>query len=229
MKALIVGLILCVSQLFGCVASHTLKDSISSAVTIMSNNPVTILSPNDINGTMGSGVLVTTKAGTFVWTAAHVVQNNITGNQLIFFRTEGLIRDNMDIKLGTVVAFSIEHDLAVIKIEKPFIASTSTKFFNDSHRPDAGTKVFVIGSPHGLAGASMLSTGVISRYFKLDGLKANLDAQINNGSSGGGVYLEDGRCIGLVVRIWADKYPVIVTYEEIRSWAKENNIEYALE
>ena len=48
------------------------------------------------------------------------------------------------------------------------------------------------------------------------------------GSSGGGVYLEDGRYVGMLVRGAGETFNLIVPVRRMQAWAKKAKVEWAL-
>lgn len=226
MKWLIMTL-LCFCIMLSCEARSFIEKDIASSVTIVSNSPIPQLF-EDKSGYIGSGVQIINKHGVFVWTAAHVVSNNKFGKPTILFRTRSANgKDGFFIQEGRVVGYSSKIDLAVIRIEKPFLSSVSTSFYNGDD-PPVGSSVFVVGSAGGLGGSGLISNGIISKYSHEETTTIFLTSSISHGSSGGGVFLEDGRCIGIITQMWVDKYAIALSYQDIRKWAKEKNMEYAL-
>jgi hypothetical protein len=93
------------------------------------------------------------------------------------------------------VALDRERDLALIKIEANKMPY-SLLFNSDSIK--IGQEIYVVGSPAGLE--NTISKGIISQIRKDgDELKLQFDAAISPGSSGGGIFDNSGRLIGITV------------------------------
>jgi S1-C subfamily serine protease len=145
----------------------------------------------------GSGVIIDSEAG-FVLTARHVVQ------------ALGAIRvtlANGERALASVVGSDPANDLAVLQVHG--LAGLQAATFGDSMNLRVGDGVLAIGNPFGLEGS--LTLGVVSGIGReLPGrlgapnLQRNLvqfDAAVNPGSSGGGLFDNSGRLVGIVTAI----------------------------
>lgn len=90
--------------------------------------------------------------------------------------------------VAVVVATSTSHDLALIHIDR-----RRTSFFVIADSATRGQKVFVLGSPLGIT--DTLSTGIIAR---IDGDVTLLDCSALPGNSGGPVFDEDQKLVGIL-------------------------------
>src|SRR5438477_3862755 len=100
---------------------------------------------------------------------------------------------------ATVVGMDRSHDLAVIQIKAPDLASMT---LGDSKNLQVGQKVYAIGNPFGLAGT--LTSGIVSSIRSVqepDGVTIDeaiqTDAAINPGNSGGPLLNSRGEVIGI--------------------------------
>src|SRR5438445_5949205 len=100
---------------------------------------------------------------------------------------------------ATVVGTDRSHDLAVIQIKAPDLASMT---LGDSRNLQVGQKVYAIGNPFGLAGT--LTSGIVSSIRSVqepDGVTIDeaiqTDAAINPGNSGGPLLNSRGEVIGI--------------------------------
>src|SRR6266705_6728145 len=100
---------------------------------------------------------------------------------------------------ATVVGTDRSHDLAVIQIKAPDLASMT---LGDSKNLQVGQKVYAIGNPFGLAGT--LTSGIVSSIRSVqepDGVTIDeaiqTDAAINPGNSGGPLLNSHGEVIGI--------------------------------
>jgi S1-C subfamily serine protease len=100
---------------------------------------------------------------------------------------------------ATVVGTDRSHDLAIIQIKAPELASMT---LGDSRNLQVGQKVYAIGNPFGLAGT--LTSGIVSSIRQVqepDGVTIDeaiqTDAAINPGNSGGPLLNSHGEVIGI--------------------------------
>ena len=200
----------------------------------------------DVGRGCGTGVLVTRKVyrvnKTYVWTAAHVVDSlrNSDGT----FRTAQVYRELRNRQGQMVLSFSTEarviafsdadsgHDLAVLEVLKDNYDVSSTTFDLSNDPVLVGTALVHVGCTVGLYNS--VSYGVLSQT-DLDLLKTGRMFDQTSvmgypGSSGGGVYLAgSGKCIGLLTRGIGPGLNFIVPVRRMRSWAKHEGIEWALD
>ena len=223
---------------------------------------VTIRSEGGYGVGQGSGNLVTRKRGdetvTFVWTAAHVVDNlrqlrpyvdpnTGTTKMMIEFKDAAIVQEfrqdgrrigeiKMDARVLKYSDADNGEDLALLQVRKTNFTANSTTFYLDEKIPGIGTELYHVGSLLGQIGSNSLTTGVISqhgRVLNLNGANGvtfdQTTATAFPGSSGGGVFLKsDGRYVGMVVRGAGEGFNLIVPIRRIQKWAKRNNIEWSL-
>lgn len=201
----------------------------------------------------GSGTLFSRDGYTFVWTAGHVVDGlrrsrevidpaSGTRRTLVEFddakiltelredgRTVG--RVEMDAR---VVRFSDSEngdDLALLQVRKKNFVQASAVFYMDEKIPDIGTDVYHVGSLLGQLGSNSMTKGIISQIGRVyeNVVYDQTTATAFPGSSGGGVYLEDGRYIGMIVRGAGEGFNLKVPVRRMRAWAKNAKVEWALD
>lgn len=161
----------------------------------LQDTSVTIRSGSGWGSSQGSGNLVTRKRGdetiTFVWTAAHVIDNlrqlrpyvdpNTGSAKIVIefsdanivqeFRQNG--RRVGEIKMDAqVVKYSDAEngeDLALLRVRKTnFVGvETSTDFYLDETIPPIGTELYHVGSLLGQVGSNSLTTGVMSQHGRV--------------------------------------------------------------
>ena len=110
---------------------------------------------------------------------------------------------------ATVVGYSPDHDLAVLKINVPLGVSLVPIPVGTSQDLQVGQSVFAIGNPYGLD--QTLTTGVISALNRtINGASdrpiedvIQTDAAINPGNSGGPLLDSAGRLIGVNTAIYS--------------------------
>ena len=219
------------------------------SVTIVSR------SPSGYGGGEGSGVIITRKfpsgeSVNFIWTAAHVVDNLRTTRRIIDPKTgtpktvvefadakvvKGLTEEGRDVgKLelfAEVVRYSEEEDLALLRLRKKNFVSASVEFYLEKEIPSISTKLLHVGSLLGQLGSNSMTTGIMSQHGRL--IKKKVFDQTTvaafPGSSGGGVYVEDGRMIGMLVRGAGETFNLIVPVRRMQKWSKQAKVEWALD
>ena len=141
------------------------------------NNVVVVLAPD---GSTGTGFYV---APNLVITNHHVIENS---KFLEIKKYDG------SMTFGKVQKVDIDKDLALLKVESN---GDPVSFFNKDSLP-LGSTVQIIGHPSGLEFS--ITSGVVSAFRKIDlaksGVKVSLiqtDASINQGNSGGPLFLND--------------------------------------
>ena len=199
-----------------------------------------------VHGGSGSGTLVTRQVGdvtkTYVWTAGHVVreemQKNKTFNNVLIcqeFRHKGKSIGKSEVQ-AKVIAYSdpeMGEDLALLEIlQDNFRPLTiSAKFDLTAEVQDIGTKLVHVGCTQGLYNS--VSYGVISQtdidLLKTGKMFEQTSTMAYPGSSGGGMYLEDGTYIGMLTRGGGAGLNFIVPMRRILPWAKSMNCEWALD
>ena len=218
---------------------------------------VTIRAENDYQKSEGSGILITRKIGdeqvTFVWTCGHVVDQlrNVrsiivegASVKVIEFDDVQIIKELVEggrrvgeIKMdATVIKYSDAddgEDLALLMVRAKDYGKASTKFYLDSKEPiiPIGTQLFHVGSLLGQMGANSMTSGIISQVGRIHG-KVEFDQTTVTafpGSSGGGVYLQDGRYVGMIVRGAGEGFNLMVPVRRMKRWAARHDIMWALD
>lgn len=199
----------------------------------------------DIGGGSGSGVLVTRQVGdvtrTYVWTAGHVAAElrklDGTFREATIYqeiRENGKFKAKVETK-AKVVSYSDPEkgdDLALLEVEKDNFAplSVSATFdLTDGILP-IGTRLIHVGSTLGLYNS--LSLGILSQsdrdVLKTGKMFDQTSVMGYPGSSGGGVYTSDGKCMGLLVRGAGPGLNFIVPARRMLPWAKRMQVEWAM-
>lgn len=216
---------------------------------------VTIVSKSGLSNGEGSGVVKTRKLqdGTsvnFIWTAAHVIDNlrktrtaidPKSGTQ----KTVVEFDDAMVVKslseggravgklelMAEVIRYSKEEDLALLRLRKTDFVQSSVAFYLDKEIPQIGTDLLHVGSLLGQVGSNSMTTGIMSQQGRIIEKKVFDQTTVNAfpGSSGGGVFLKDGRMVGMLVRGAGETFNLIVPVRRIQEWAKHAKIEWAID
>jgi S1-C subfamily serine protease len=217
---------------------------------------VTIRSEAEYSKSEGSGVLITREIDgekiTFVWTCGHVVDNlreirtvieDGTPKKLVEFDDVQIIKELVEsgrrvgeIKMdATVVKFSdadTGEDLALLMVRARDYGKASAEFYLDSRKPivPIGTQLLHVGSLLGQMGSNSMTSGIMSQvgriYSKVEFDQTTVTAF--PGSSGGGVYLQNGEYVGMIVRGAGEGFNLMVPVRRMIRWAKKHDIMWAI-
>lgn len=192
----------------------------------------------------------------FVWTAAHVVDNLRTTRKVVDPKTgsertlvefkdavivkelvaEGRSVGKMEL-FAQVIRFSADEDLALLRIRKKNFISDSVTFYLEKDAggspviPSINTDLYHVGSLLGQVGSNSMTRGILSQVGRL------IDGRVFDqttvaafpGSSGGGVYLTDGRMMGMLLRGSGETFNLIAPVRRISEWAKNAGVEWAVD
>jgi len=164
----------------------------------------------------GSGVIISNDG--YIVTNKHVVD---FADEL-----EVTLFDDRTFK-ATKVGIDPRTDLAVIKIDSE---NLPTMEFANSEQAQVGEWVLAVGNPFDLT--STVTAGIISAKGRSIGVIKNsqaienfiqTDAVINPGNSGGALVDLDGNLVGIILRIWLWKLPIILLNMEDQEhyWASK--------
>jgi len=204
-------------------------------------------------GSEGSGVIKTREfegsSVNFVWTAAHVVDGlrsvktviapDGTERKQVTFEDCAIVKELVEdgrrvgeLKMDArVIRYSEKEDLALLQIRKKGFVKASVQFYLDPNIPPIGTPVYHVGSLLGQAGANSMTSGIVSQIGRVidQSPYEQLSCSAFPGSSGGGVYLQDGRYVGMVVRGAGETFILTVPVRRIQAWAVKAKIAWALD
>ena len=166
-----------------------IKTIMDSVVCIKTTGSVsTFYGPMDASGA-GSGVIISEDG--YIVTCAHVISN----------ATKIEVQDSEDnVYQASLVAYSDKMDLALLKIDAEGLTPA---VLGDSASYSAGDPIYVVGNPLGnfvLSVSQCIISGV-DRRANIEGNEMRLtqvDAAVNPGNSGGGLFDSQGRLIGIV-------------------------------
>lgn len=151
------------------------------------------------DGSSGSGIVV---GGSMVLTCKHVVKDE----------KEGFVTKSNGLKIPfKVEKVSDKYDMALLEVQGVTF-DTYTDFDTDIN---VGEEVWHVGAWFGPDGADSVSHGIVS---KRSGDYYQTTAFSIFGGSGGGVYDEDGECVGMMCQImrakspFGDLIPLPITY-----------------
>lgn len=219
---------------------------------------VTIKSESQNSKSEGSGVLINRKIGTeqvaFVWTCAHVVNNlrnirsvvNEKGGsiKIVEFDDPKIIKElvengrrvgeiKMDAKVIKYSNYTHGHDLALLMVRAKNYGKTGANFYLNKEDPiiPIGSRLFHVGSLLGQMGANSMTTGIISQIGRVED-KVEFDQTTVTafpGSSGGGVYLENGQYVGMIARGAGEGFNLMIPIRRMKSWAEKNEVLWAID
>lgn len=203
-------------------------------------------------GTLGTGVIVTRGKTSYVWTVAHVLEGLIEtkvetdkdGVTHIVQKVKGdakiikhIFKNGEAVEQivadGEIVRYDKAADLAIIRI-KGGVFDSNCDFHVSFVPPELGTSLIHLGHYRGMGGSYTLSTGIISyttrRYFEQ--IYDQTTTTATQGCSGGGVFLQNGECVGLMDRVISidlvngaggDNANFIIPVRYMMLWAIKNN------
>ena len=184
MKKITLVLILIVTSISSVMASTVVVNKVFPATVLIATE--------DKNGqlqSLGSGFLVSPNV---IATNFHVIENSHGGYVKLVNKDEVY-------EIDGVVGYSIEYDLALIKIGD----NSGTPLTLKSPVVNIGQKIFAIGNPLGLEGT--ISDGIISGLRDYEGLSLlQISAPISPGNSGGPVVDENGEVIGVATYTFSE-------------------------
>lgn len=197
----------------------------------------------------GTGNLFIREGDTYVLTAAHVVEearvvhivpDNETHTIRVYVEFKDVVvskyvsENGKLVGMKTVFAEIVKYsdkeqgdDIAVLKLRvNGVIHPVNTEFALDGALPPIGTMLYHFGNFHGVFTDSF-SSGVYSQYNRILGTKVfdQCGVGIVSGSSGGGVFLTNGKYIGMAVRgvPQEEMLGFITPIRRLLEWAKNNN------
>lgn len=218
---------------------------------------VTIKAEGEHSKSEGSGVLITREVDgervTFVWTCAHAVSNlrdvrtvisEGTSKKVVEFDDVQIIKELVEdgrrvgeIKMDAVVLKYSDaddgEDLALLMVRAKDYGKDNASFYLNEEDPiiPIGTQLFHVGSLLGQMGANSMTSGIVSQIGRIHG-KVEFDqttVTAFRGSSGGGVYLQDGKYVGMLVRGAGEQFNLMVPIRRMKKWAMKNDLLWALD
>lgn len=191
---------------------------------------------------MGSGVVVVRGDDYYVWTDAHVVDEAKKDGVFDKMKVQKkLFKEDVEVSslevFAEVIAYNEQIDIALLKLSsgspKHF---KNTKWYLDDKVLPRGTDILFCGNFLSFRGSNPGQTGTaratIGGYgHVLDDQKFDIshDGAAIGGCSGSGVFIQDGRCIGLVCRIYSTNSVLYSPIREIKKWAAKENLMWALD
>jgi len=195
----------------------------------------------------------------FVWTAAHVVNGlrstrivigpNGIPKTIVEFRDAEIVKELRDpdtkrktgeVRLyGKVVLYSDSEDgedLALLLVRDRQYTAFGAEFDLDNKPVDIGTDLIHVGSLLGQGGSNSVTKGIMSKTGRVLSLGSGDGVVFDQttcsafpGSSGGGVFLTDGKYIGMLVRGAGETFNFTVPVRRMARWCKDRNVMWALD
>ena len=193
----------------------------------------------------------------FVWTAGHVVDGlrstrtviDVSGKPktVIEFKDAQVVKElvedgrkvgelKMDAKVILYSDATDGEDLALLLVRKRGFVGENTQFYLNDNNVPIGVPLLHVGSLLGQAGANSMTSGIMSQVGRVLNLGSGDGTVFDQttvtafpGSSGGGVFLKDGKYIGMLVRGSGETFNLIVPIRRMSTWAKARNIEWAID
>lgn len=231
---------------FNSFASDINKDIVDN----LQASSVTVVTPHG----SGSGVIRVRDLGqdkiSFVFTAAHVVDGlrkvkNVidgkTGTQRLIVEFDDalvvrtLIEDGRTIGktevFAKVIKFNQEEDISILQVRQKNFSTKGVQFYLENVPPKLATPVVHVGSLLGELGSNSVTLGIISQHGRLIENKIfdQTTATAFPGSSGGGVFLYDGRLVGQVLRGAGEQFVLMGPARRTVQWAKDAGVEWAVD
>jgi hypothetical protein len=127
-------------------------------------------------------------------------------------------------------------DLALLMVRKKGFVDQNTEFFLASKNIEIGEPLLHVGSLLGQAGANSMTAGIMSQVGRVLNIGSGDGTVFDQttvtafpGSSGGGVFMNDGKYVGMLVRGSGETFNLIVPVRRMTKWAKKRNIEWAID
>jgi hypothetical protein len=127
-------------------------------------------------------------------------------------------------------------DLALLLVRKVGFVDQNTEFFLENRNVEIGEPLLHVGSLLGQAGANSMTNGIMSQVGRVLNIGSGDGTVFDQttvtafpGSSGGGVFMNDGRYVGMLVRGSGETFNLIVPVRRMIKWAKKRDIEWAMD
>ena len=197
------------------------------------------------SGHSGSAVIITREIGdkkiNFAISSAHVyepimqtiiVEDDALKEITIFPKIKALqFKDDLDEPIVTdayILLIEAEKDLCLLVLDD-IVTEESVRF--STERSKVFDEIYHMGSLAGLDGQDSLSTGIISFISrKLENLEVDqTTVPVGKGSSGGGMFVSDGKCIGITIAMAGCSTSFMVPSEHVIDWLETSEFSWLLD
>ena len=192
----------------------------------------------------------------FVVTCAHVIDNLRSTRQVIEngrpktiveFKDAQIVKElvengrkvgelKMDAKVIMYSDAEEGEDLALLMVRKSGFVDANTEFYLEGQPVDIGTDLFHVGSLLGQSGANSMTAGIMSQVGRVLNLGSGGGTVFDQttvtafpGSSGGGVFLTNGKYVGMLVRGAGETFNLIVPVRRMQSWVEARGAGWVLD
>lgn len=186
----------------------------TSEIVALNDSKVVMI---EMNNSQGSGVIV---GDGLILTNHHVIDGAYSGKVYL--------SDGSVYAIDGIVAQNSTKDLALIKTKTPIVNSSPVDIGTDSSLK-VGDKVVAIGSPLGLM--NTVSEGIVSSFRVMSGVDhIQISAEIDHGSSGGGLFNSKGELVGITTSGYLGgnaNLNFAVGIDEAKGWNKYFTMDFA--
>lgn len=212
---------------------------------------VTIRANHGLGASEGSGVITNINGVNYVLTCGHVVSHLRSTREVIdssgakktvveFNDAEivkELVEDGRTVGqlrfFAEVVRYSDAdngEDLALLRVRKKNLDQHYVHFYMEDKIPTVGTELYHVGSLLGQSGSNSMTSGITSQIGRLVNNQTydQTTCAAFPGSSGGGVYLKDGRYVAMIVRGAGETFNLVVPMRRIKTWSKKVGMEFVI-
>jgi S1-C subfamily serine protease len=200
----------------------------------------------------GSGVITNVNGVNYVWTAGHVVAHlrktrtiiDGSGSPKVVVEFDDAEVVKVLVEDGRAVGqmrFNAEvlrysdadhgEDLALLRVRKKNLTPNRVHFYLDKKIPSIGTPLFHVGSLLGQDGSNSMTSGIVSQQGRVFNgvIYDQTTCAAFPGSSGGGVYLQDGRYVAMIVRGAGETFNLVVPMRRMQKWATKVGVDFTLD
>lgn len=201
----------------------------------------------------GSGVITNIDGTSYVLTCGHVVRSLRQTREIVDpvtgisktvtdwedaeiikeFVEDGRTVAQMRLFAHVIRYSDSEHgeDLAILKVRKKNACNHRVMFYMGDKIPPIGTDLYHVGSLLGQGGSNSMTSGIYSQHGRvLNGVVYDqTTCAAFPGSSGGGVYLKDGRYMAMIVRGAGETFNLVVPIRRIQAWTKKHGMEWLID
>lgn len=179
----------------------------------------------------GSGVIKNVGDNSYIITAAHLFDKSKIGEdasviKIVYYKGEisGKIQ-----YLAKIINISHKEDLALLLVYGQKVFTDSVQFYKGPLIP-LGTKLISVSSPYGERCYNTVTTGILSQHGRIrDGaVYDQTTCPTYVGTSGGGIYNEEGKLVGISVIFIQPAYSLIIPVSTVKEWLRKEHLEFLL-
>jgi hypothetical protein len=244
MKRFVVSLLLTLFLTFPSLADTNIAEYLQSICVLI-----------DTPSGSGSGIVFHRKDSngkdiTLIWTANHVTSEDIELFDIALGPTtissnypsvnvfQPILKDGAIIGTNKTKAYLLKTsdkfkgmDLSILQINGVFYNTNSAIFDLSGKIPRVSDRLISASCP--IVWASTYSEGYYSFLGRIVGEHKQFRDQtsliVYKGSSGGGAYTSDGKCVGVLVEMAAPNINFMVPIRKIQEWVKKEHVEWAID